>query len=116
MKLKALAAAVATSLATASFVSDLMASFAIADDIVIGKLGHVHLSNISSEKAVVVQGYPQVEPQDEDIDMMLFRGGYIAYSFKIVSLIVVATDLQSAQRKARKRLTNTCCPDFPGMV
>lgn len=101
MKLKALATAVTTSLATVNLVNDLMASISIADGIVTGKPGYVDLSRYSSESnVVVVQGYPEVNSQDEDADIMLFRAGYFSYNFKIVSLIVVANDRQSAERKA----------------
>lgn len=101
MKLKALATAVTTSLATVSFASDLVASFAIADDIVTGKPGHVDFSRHSSESNVFVfQGYPETESQDKDAEIMLFQARYFAYGYKFVSLIIVATDCRSAERKA----------------
>ena len=101
MKFKIIAAAVATSLASANFVSDLMASTTIVGSIVRGELGRVDLSRYSSESSiVVVVGYPELDAQDEDADIMLFRAGYIAYNFTIVTLLIVAKDHQAALRKA----------------
>ena len=101
MKLKILASAVSTSLAAASVGNDLLSSLAIANDIEIGKPGHVDLSRYGSESnIVVVKGYPEVESQDEDVEITLFQAEYIAYNFKPVSLIIVANDHQSTERKA----------------
>ena len=101
MKLKALATAVTTSLATVSFANDLMGSLAIADGIETGKPGYVDLSRYGSDSSVVVvQGYPELESQDEDADIELFQAGYFAYTLKIVSLIIVAKNRQSAEWKA----------------
>ena len=101
MKFKVIPVAVATSLATAGFVDDLMASFSVVGGIATGKPGNVDTSGFSSESnIVVVQGYPEVEAEDEDADLVLFQAGYFAYGFKIVSLIVIAKDRPTALRKA----------------
>lgn len=101
MKLKVLATTVAATLATAGFASDLIASFAIADGIVTGRPGYVDLPNYRSKSnVVVVQGYPEVESQDEDAEVLLFQAHYYAYSFKFVTLVIAASDYRSAERKA----------------
>ncbi|MFQ6553767.1 hypothetical protein AAD018_015625 [Aestuariibius insulae] len=93
--------AVTTSLAAASFLADLEAVLKISQNILWGSSNYQTAMNLRIGKPVIIVGIPQLdETEYEEQTLSIYRIGMMAYAYKIVTVFVVASDKESAIRKA----------------